>query len=302
MEWSAEEQRALELALRRHPPAADKAARWRAIAADVGRPVKECAARCRALQTAVLKTLPPPLLRLQSDAQFCLLELLEPKSLCAIGCVCRELRTAARADDLWRRVWRARLPPQVQYETAARAGEPVWKACLRVHWALHGPWHKLAGHSKGLFPYLREYGVLAPPSASARGLARFTPTAGSLPARVTYGAVAEMVQLAACGGPISAELYKEVAAFLESHNRNERTASQPLHMAVREIYKTCYPGHGSGAGAATGVAPGVIPGGSSTGGALTGRLASLCLGSGLSDEEMRKRLDTTHEFFALVSH
>ena len=62
------------------------------------------------------------------------------------------------------------------------------------------------------------------------------------------------------------------------------------------------PGHGSGAGAATGVAPGVIPGGSSTGGALTGRLASLCLGSGLSDEEMRKRLDTTHEFFALVSH
>ena len=302
MEWTAEEQRALELALRRHPPAADKAARWRAIAADVGRPVKECAARCRALQTAVLKTLPPPLLRLQSDAQFCLLELLEPKELCAIGCVCRELRTAARADDLWRRVWRARLPPQVQYETAARAGEPVWKCCLRVHWALHGPWHKLAGHSKGLFPYLREYGVLAPPSATARGLARFAPTAGSLPARVTYGAVAEMVQLAACGGPISAELYKEVAAFLESHNRNERTASQPLHMAVREIYKTCYPGHGSGAGAATGVAPGVIPGGSSTGGALTGRLASLCLGSGLSDEEMRKRLDTTHEFFALVSH
>ena len=248
------------------------------------------------------QTLPPPLLRLQSDAQFCLLEMLEPKELCAIGCVCRELRTAARADDLWRRVWRARLPPQVQYETAARAGEPVWKCCLRVHWALHGPWHKLAGHSKGLFPYLREYGVLAPPSASARGLARFAPTAGSLPARVTYGAVAEMVQLAACGGPISAELYKEVAAFLESHNRNERTASQPLHMAVREIYKTCYPGHGSGAGAATGVAPGVIPGGSSTGGALTGRLASLCLGSGLSDEEMRKRLDTTHEFFALVSH
>ena len=62
MEWTAQEQRALELALRRHPPAADKAARWRAIAADVGRPVKECAARCRALQTAVLKTLPPPLL------------------------------------------------------------------------------------------------------------------------------------------------------------------------------------------------------------------------------------------------
>ena len=302
MEWPAEEQRALELALRRHPPTADKAARWRAIAADVGRPVKECAARCRALQTAVLKTLPPPLLRLQSDAQFCLLELLEPKELCAIDCVCRELRTAARADDLWRRVWRARLPPQVQYETAARAGEPVWKCCLRVHWALHGPWHKLAGHSKGLFPYLREYGVLAPPSASVVGLARFAPTAGSLPARVTYGAVAEMVQLAACGGPVSAELYKEVAAFLESHNRNERTASQPLHMAVREIYKTCYPGHGSGAGAATGVAPGVIPGGSSTGGALTGRLASLCLDSGLSDEEMRKRLDTTHEFFALVSH
>ena len=168
---------------------------------------------------------------------ICLLELLKPKELCAIGCVCRELRTAARADDLWRRVWRARLPPQVQYETAARDGEPVWKACLRVHWALHGPWHKLAGHSKGLFPYLREYGVLAPPSASARGLARFAPTAGSLPARVTYGAVAEMVQLAACGGPVSAELYKEVAAFLESHNRNERTASQPLHMAVREIYK-----------------------------------------------------------------
>ena len=189
-----------------------------------------------------------------------------------------------------------------RHRSSARDGEPVWKACLRVHWALHGPWHKLAGHSKGLFPYLREYGVLAPPSASARGLARFAPTAGSLPARVTYGAVAEMVQLAARGGPISAELYKEVAAFLESHNRNERTASQPLHMAVREIYKTCYPGHGSGAGAATGVAPGVIPGGSSTGGALTGRLASLCLGSGLSDEEMRKRLDTTHEFFALVSH
>ena len=79
-------------------------------------------------------------------------------------------------------------------------------------------------------------------------------------------------------------------------------------MVVREIYKTCYPGHGSGAGAATGVAPGVIPGGSSTGGALTGRLASLCLGSGgqaasgLSDEEMRKRLDNFHEFSNLVRH
>ena len=97
---------------------------------------------------------------------------------------------------------------------------------------------------------------------------------------------------------------EEVAAFLESHNRNERTASQPLHMAVREIYKTCYPGFGAATGSGA-YAPGLQAGGSSTKAATS----SAMLGKGVAaitrkveDENMRKRLDTRHVFLAFIKH
>ena len=67
-----------------------------------------------------------------------------------------------------------------------------------------------------------------------------------------------------------------------------------LHMTVREIYKTCYPGFGAGTGSGA-YAPGLQAGGSSTKASTSGSM----LGKGVhtmtkkvQDEDMRKRLET----------
>mmetsp|Transcript_24638 Transcript_24638/g.49397 ORF Transcript_24638/g.49397 Transcript_24638/m.49397 type:complete len:118 (+) Transcript_24638:805-1158(+) len=87
-----------------------------------------------------------------------------------------------------------------------------------------------------------------------------------------------------------------------THPLGRSSVPTELHMTVREIYKTCYPGYGAGIGSGA-YTPGLQAGGSSTRGSTSGSM----LGKGVStllkksgDEEMRKRLDTVHEFLALV--
>ena len=64
------------------------------------------------------------------------------------------------------------------------------------------------------------------------------------PHRISYGAVCELVQLELrrSGGGLNANVYKEVAEFIRSHTANARSYTAPIHMTIREIYKTCYPG------------------------------------------------------------
>ena len=86
---------------------------------------------------------------------------------------------------------------------------------------------------------------------------------------------------------------------------NPRSAiPSDLHMVVREIYKTCYPGFGSGTGSGA-YAPGLQAGGSSTKASTSGAM----LGKGVDtmtkkvkDEDLRKRLETRHEFQFLIAH
>ena len=73
-------------------------------------------------------------------------------------------------------------------------------------------------------------------------------------------------------------------------------------MAIVVCLHRCYPGYGAGVGSGA-YAPGLQAGGSSTKASTSGAM----LGKGIAamtrkveDEEMRKRLDTVHEFLALV--
>lgn len=155
----------------------------------------------------------------------------------------------------------------------------------------------LTEHVAGSNPYLHALG------AFGRG-DRFEPTGGVLPYRLKYGAICELVMReAAAQGGLNHGVYKAVAETLISLSANSKSRVPPeLHMTVREIYKTCYPGYGAGVGSGA-YTPGLQAGGSSTRGSTTGSM----LGKGVaaltkkaSDEEMRKRLDTVHEFLALV--
>ena len=120
---------------------------------------------------------------------------------------------------------------------------------------------------------------------------------------MTQGALVQLQ--AAQGDGLNHRTYKLVAEQLVGWSANPRSAVPPdLHMTVREIYKTCYPGFGAGTGSGA-YAPGLQAGGSSTKASTAGHM----LGKGvatmtkkLQDQEMRKRLDTVHEFFNLVSH
>ena len=137
-------------------------------------------------------------------------------------------------------------------------------------------------------------------------------------------------------GALSHRTYKAVAEALVGCSANARSpVPSDLHMTVREIYKTCYPGFGAATGSgayapglqaggqshipqqhtrappwyhapyATPVRGGLQAGGSSTKASTSGSM----LGKGLAtmhskveDENMRKRLDTRHEFLAFVKH
>ena len=290
--WTAVEQRQLELAMR-HTRAANCTVkqRWTHIANLVqSKTPAECLARAKTIAKALRRYALLPLL--PHDSLLCVLKKLSGPDLCALACTCRALRAAAHDDLLWFKLCQS-LPLSMHYEACDRNGEPVWKYCLRVRFALHGAWRMLLEHNAGRNPYLAEIGELVD--------GNFTPTHGVLPFRMKYGAIAELVQLQVKkDGQLTAATYREVANFITAHSANSRSYSAPIHMSVREVYKLCYPGYGSGVGA-SGVAPGVQAGGGSSSKASTGVLFS-SKGKRVADEERRKRLDSVIEFFALVNH
>tara|TARA_B110001452_G_scaffold263910_1_gene266073 strand:- start:1041 stop:1514 length:474 start_codon:yes stop_codon:yes gene_type:complete len=104
---------------------------------------------------------------------------------------------------------------------------------------------------------------------------------------------------------LSHRTYRAVAETLVALSANKNTAVPPdLHMTVREIYKTCYPGFGAGTGSGA-YAPGLQAGGSSTkastSGSMVGKGAAKITDK-VTDENMRKRLDTLHDFMILIKH
>jgi hypothetical protein len=298
MPWTTQQQAALEMALRTYPASLDRRRRWDAIAAAVGKNARECLRRCRELRAAARAKLPPPMLRLSHDCLLLVLELLPGADLCAFACVCKAATVAAHDDSLWSRLDKS-LPASCHYARADRGAEARWRYVLRVRVALHGAWRRLKEHQAGLNPYLAEIGTVCGD--------RFEPTGGVLPYRVTYGAVCELVMLRVRRDgekSVSAGTYRSVAEFITSHSANSKSYSPPIHMTVREIYKVCYPGFGSGVGS-TGTAPGVQAGGSSTAAGSSGSMAGRGLASmtkRVGDEELRKRLDTQHVFFSLINH
>jgi len=293
--WTPREQRLLEVAMRANPATMEKRARWGAIAAAVGRSPKECVARARALAAAVKAALPPPLLRLQTDAMARVCEFRGGRELCALAATNKELTLTAHDDLLWLPLGDA-LPNGYAYSNRDRGCEPVWRYTLRLRQGLYGSWHMLTEHRAGTHPYLNELGRFE------KG--HFRPLDGALPYRIKYGAICELVQREAQEqGGLNHRVYKAVADLLVACSANSRSRVPPdLHMTVREIFKTCYPGFGSATGSGA-YAPGVQSGGSSAKGHATGSM----VGKGVSvmtkkvqDEEMRKRLETCHEFLALV--
>ena len=293
--WTPREQRALEAAMRANPPSMEKKARWEAISAAVGRPAKECVARCRAVATAVKKALPPPLLRLQHDAVLRVCELVGGRELCQLAATCKELTPLVHDDALWLPYGDA-LPHEYAYSVRDRGGEAVWRYTLRLREGLFGSWRMLTEHRAGSEPYLGELGKFE------RG--RFRPTGGHLPYRIKYGAICELVQREAkVEGGLNHKTYKAVAEWIVNLSANSKSAVPPeLHMTVREIYKTCYAGFGSATGSGA-YQPGLQAGGSSAKGGASGSM----VGKGVAvmtkkvhDEEMRKRLETYHEFLSLV--
>ena len=294
--WTPREQRALEAALRANPAAnhTTKNERWQAIAAQVpNHSAKECVARCRQLSAAVRASLPPPLLRLDADLLLSVLSPLTGKDLCAVACVNKELCEAAHDDLMWMPIADA-LPAKWAYSKRDRGDEPPWKYTLRMRDGLYGAWRKLNDHRAGACPYLCDIGRVE------RGA--FIPN-GKLDYRVTYGAICELVQLEARRQDgLNHRVYKAVAEDLVRLSPNPRSVVPPdLHMTVREIYKTCYPGHGAGVGSGA-YAPGLQAGGSSTKASTSGTM----LGKGMatmmkkaSDEDMRKRLVRRQQIGAL---
>eukprot|EP00320_Phaeocystis_rex_P013860 CAMPEP_0119061444 /NCGR_PEP_ID=MMETSP1178-20130426/5226_1 /TAXON_ID=33656 /ORGANISM="unid sp, Strain CCMP2000" /LENGTH=393 /DNA_ID=CAMNT_0007042649 /DNA_START=28 /DNA_END=1209 /DNA_ORIENTATION=- len=297
--WTPREQRALQDALRACPAKDFKSAgaRWQAVAARLpGRTAKECLQRCKQLAVAVKANRPPPLLRLETDVLLSVLEWLGGRALCAAACVCKDLRSAAHDQGLWM-PFAESLPLKWAYSARERCDEPVWRYTLRMREGLYGSWRMLTEHRAGLLPYLRAMGHVV------RG--RFVPE-GAIDHRVPYGAVCELVQLqAAEDGSLSHRTYKAVAATLVACSAN-KSAPVPMdmHMTVREIYKTCYPGFGAGTGSGA-YAPGLQAGGSSTKAATSGPMLGKSVAAmtrKVDDENMRKRLDTRHVFLSFITH
>lgn len=279
--WSLSDQKTLEAAMRAHPAGGEKSRRerWAAIAAATpGFTAQQCVDRARRLNAAVKSTAgsadaaagsadaaagasaAPLLLSLQRDMQLAVLELLPGADLVSASRVSRELREVALDDSLWLRMCERALPPSCGYALADRSNEPPWRYCLRLRVALHGMWRRLLEHRAGRTPYLAELG-----SVVAGG---FAPHGGLLPYRLSYGAVAELVQLdvaAAGAARPSAESYASVAALIRRCSPNTRSLLPAMDMAVREIYQACHP-----------------------------------RGQALSDEEQRRRLEQKHAFIALV--
>ena len=297
--WTPREQRSLEFALRENPPSggASTKKRWRAIADAVSTKTPlECLQRCRALTAAVKARQLPPLLTLQQDVLFSVLEWLGGRGLCALACTAKTMRAAAHDDALWLPLADA-LPGTWSFSRQDRLGEAPWAYCLRVRQSLYGSWHMLTEHRAGTRPYLSQLGRVDERRC-------FTPHKGILPYRLKYGAICELVQLEALReGGLNHRVYKAVADLLIQLSANSKSRVPPeLHMTVREIFKTCYPGFGAGTGSGA-YAPGLQAGGSSTKASTSGSM----LGKGVAtmkkkvqDEEMRKRLETCHEFLALV--
>ena len=232
--WTPREQRALEAALRAHPKTAATAARdrWQAIAAAVAtKTPKACLQRCRALAAAVKASLPPPLLRLQSDSLLCVLERLGGRALCILACTCKALGPAAHDDVLWMPLADA-LPSTWSYSRRDRQGEQPWRYTLRIRESLYGSWFMLTSHRAGDAPYLAELGTVERGAFRPRGV---------LPYRLKYGLVCELVQLEAkAAGGLNHRAYKAVAERLIALSPNSRSAvPTDLHMTIREIYKTC---------------------------------------------------------------
>ncbi|KAL1511858.1 hypothetical protein AB1Y20_005143 [Prymnesium parvum] len=301
--WSAHEQAVLQDALRRYPAYPgderwNKRERWTSIAAELpGRTAAEVLRRCRQLQAWARRRAGPPLLRLGTDGLLLILELLSPPDLCMCARVSKELLAICHHDALWLPLANA-LPSKWAYDREDRGDEPPWAFTLRVRKSLYGAWYKLQAHLAGQYPYLEEIGTL-------HGC-KFTPHNGVLHHKIAYGAICELVQLEMKQqGALNANVYKAVAQQLVAHSVNPRSIVPPdLHMTIREIYKTCYPGFGAGTGSGA-YAPGLQAGGSSTKASTSGAM----LGKGVAtmrkkvaDEEMRKRLDTRHEFFNLIKH
>jgi hypothetical protein len=298
MPWTQQQQSALEAALRKYPASLDRRLRWDSIAAAVGKNARECLRRCRELHAAARAKLLPPILRLSHDCLLLVLDLLSGSDLCAIACVCKAATLAAHDDSLWTKLDKS-LPESWHYDLMDRGGDARWRYILRVRVALHGAWRRLKEHQAGHNPYLAEIGAVSGD--------RFEPTGRVLPYRMTYGAVCELVMLQVRRDgdrSVNASTYRAVAEFITSHSANSKSYAPPIHMAVREIYKVCYPGFGSGVGS-TGTAPGVQAGGSSTMAGTSGSMAGrgiATLTKRVGDEELRKRLDTQHVFFALINH
>lgn len=298
MPWTEQQQAALEMALRTYPTSMDRRRRWDSIATAVGKHARECLRRCRELNAAARAKLPPPMFRLSHDSLLLVLDFLSGSDLCAFASVCKAATSTAHDDSLWSKLGKS-LPESWHYDRTDRGGEARWRYVLRVRVALHGAWRRLKEHQAGHNPYLAEIGAVCGD--------RFEPTGRVLPYRMTYGAVCELVMLQVRRDgdkTVNAGTYRAVAEFITSHSANSKSYAPPIHMAVREIYKVCYPGFGSGVGS-TGTAPGVQAGGSSTtagtSGSMVGRgLATMTKRVG--DEELRKRLDTLHVFFSLINH
>lgn len=297
--WSANDQAALEAAMRLNPARQfeTKALRWQAIANAVpGKTSRECVARCRQVQEVVRKT-HCPLLQLDADLLVSVLAPLSGSQLCDVACVCKALCVAAHDEALWLPFANA-LPSKWAMQNFDPSREELWKYTLRIREGLHGAWRRLTEHRSGKCPYLRDIGKVE------RG--RFIPDGSHMDYRVTYGAICELVMLQAREDDgLSHRTYKAVAERLVALSANPRSAIPPdLHMVVREIYKTCYPGFGSGTGSGA-YAPGLQAGGSSTKAGTSGTL----LGKGVAtmtkkvqDEDLRKRLETKHVFNHLVPH
>lgn len=300
--WTPRQQRALETAMRANPLTMEKKARWDAIAAAVGRSAKECVARCRALTVAVKKSLPPPLLRLQYDALLRVCEFVARgrvefaggRDLCSLAATCKELTAVTHEDALWLPIAEA-LPNEYAYSKRDRSGERPWQYALRLRHGLYGSWHMLTEHRAGTEPYLAELGRFE------RG--RFRPKGGALPYKIKYGAICELVQREAREqGGLNHRVYKSVADHLVALSANCKSrVPDELHMIVREIFKTCYPGYGAATGSGA-YQPGLQAGGSSAKGYASGSMVGKAgvMIKKVQDEEMRKRLETVHEFLALV--
>ena len=275
-----------------------KALRWHAIAdaTGSGKTSKECVARCRLLKEAVKKG-HCPLLQLDADLLVLVLGGLGGMDLCEVACVCKALSVAAHDETLWLPYANA-LPSKWAMQNFDPDREELWKYTLRVREGLHGAWRKLTAHRSGKFPYLQDIGRVE------RGV--FKPEGGHMDYRVTYGAVCELVQLQVKeDGDLNHRTYKAVAETLVALAPNRGSAIPPdLHMVVREIYKTCYPGFGSATSSGA-FSPGLMAGGSSTKASTSGSMVGKGVATMLKkvdDEALRQRLETKHLFQHLVRH